>query len=251
MHCPIRLIASFFAACALAIALTTGVVAQATPAAPQVFTEPPQAVELSFDPAVDLQTVQLVVIAPNGARADDGVSRTTAIDTRSTLLRAGLGDGDYLVYWISGPAGKRAEQFGQQTFTVEGSTSCVTAASATPQADACLADPVTGKPGTAIESNGISVTVQVSSDQAGPVDLSATIADAAGTPIEGANVNFRARHLEMNHGELPYLAAETSPGVYAASGVGMGMGGDWRIAVDITLPDQLPVTVFVEQTMSE
>ena len=70
-------------------------------------------------------------------------------------------------------------------------------------------------------------------------------------PIEGANVNFRARHLEMNHGELPYLAAETSPGVYAASGVGMGMGGDWRIAVDVILRGELPVTVFVEQTMVE
>jgi hypothetical protein len=29
------------------------------------------------------------------------------------------------------------------------------------------------------------------------------------------------------------------------------MGGHWRIAVDVTLPDQPPVTVFVEQTMVE
>jgi hypothetical protein len=29
------------------------------------------------------------------------------------------------------------------------------------------------------------------------------------------------------------------------------MGGDWRVAVDVTLPDRAPVTVFVEQTMVE
>jgi hypothetical protein len=99
--------------------------------------------------------------------------------------------------------------------------------------------------------DGISVTLDISNDQAGPVDLAATVTDTAGTPIEGATVVFRARHLEMNHGELPYLAAEASPGVYQASGVGMGMGGDWRVAVDVTLPDRAPVTVFVEQTMVE
>ena len=185
------------------------------------------------------------------ARADDGFSRTTAIDTRSTLLRDGLGDGDYLVYWISGPAGARAEQFGQETFTVSGSTPCVADSPATPPAETCLADPPSGAPGTAIESNGISVTLQVSGDKAGPVDLSATVTDTTGTPVEGATVVFRARHLEMNHGELPYLAAEIAPGVYEATGVGMGMGGGWRVAVDVTLPDQPPVTVFVEQTMVE
>ena len=50
---------------------------------------------------------------------------------------------------------------------------------------------------------------------------------------------------------LNSAAAETSPGIYQASGVGMGMGGSWRIAVDVTMPDQLPVTVFVEQMMVE
>lgn len=247
----IHFVPSILMVFALAIVTIAGATAQATPATPQLFSEPPQSVELSFDPSIDLQTVQLIVIAPNGARADDGFSRTTAIDTRSTLLRDGLGDGDYLVYWISGPAGARAEQFGQETFTVSGSTPCVADSPATPPAETCLADPPSGAPGTAIESNGISVTLQVSGDKAGPVDLSATVTDTTGTPVEGATVVFRARHLEMNHGELPYLAAETSPGVYDASGVGMGMGGDWRIAVDVTVPDQPPVTVFVDQTMVE
>jgi hypothetical protein len=210
-------------------------------------------VELSFDPSTDLQTVQIIVIAPNGARADDGVSRTTAQGIRSTILRPGLGDGVYLVYWISGEPGTRPTSFGEQTFSVTGSTPCQPPSNATPRppAEECPPEPLTGAPGEAIAGNGISVTVDVSKDQAGPVDLSASVTDASGAPIEGAAVVFRARHLEMDHGELPYLAAESSPGVYQASGVGMGMGGNWRIAVDVTVPDQLPVTVFVEQTMVE
>lgn len=229
------------------------VLAEATPVDGKTFEEAPQAVELSFDPSIDLQTVQIIVIAPNGARADDGVSRTTAEGIRSTILRSGLGDGDYLVYWISGTPGERAASFGEQGFSVNGSTPCQPPSNATPRppAEECLADPPAGAPGEPIAANGISVTLEISNDQAGPVDLSATVVDAGGAPIAGATVVFRARHLEMDHGELPYLAAETSPGVYQASGVGMGMGGQWRVAVDVTLPDQPPVTVFVDQTMGE
>ena len=227
--------------------------AQATPVGAQVFETPPQAVELSFDPSIDLQSVQIIVVAPNGARADDGVSRTTAQGIRSTILRPGLGDGDYLVYWISGEPGTRPASFGEQTFTVTASTPCQPPSNATPRppAEECPPEPLTGVSGEAISGNGISVTLGVSSDRAGPVDLSANVTDASGAPIEGASVVFRARHLEMDHGELPYLATESSPGVYQATGVGMGMGGSWRIAVDVTVPDQLPVTVFVEQTMVE
>jgi hypothetical protein len=240
-------------AAALIAGSTTGATAQGTPVSGQVFSTVPQAVEQQIDPSIDPQTVQLVVIAPNGARADDGVSRTTAEGVRSTILRSGLGDGDYLVYWISGEPGKRADAFGEDSFTVSGSTPCQPPSNATPRppAEECVPDPPTGAPGEAIATDGISVTLQASGDSAGPVDLSATVTDAAGAPVEGATVIFRARHLEMDHGELPYLAAESAPGVYDATGVGMGMGGDWRIAVDVTLPDQPPVTVFVEQTMEE
>jgi hypothetical protein len=91
----------------------------------------------------------------------------------------------------------------------------------------------------------------MSGDQAGPVDLRATVTDSTENPIEDAVVWFRARHLEMDHGELPYLAAHAGPGVYQAGRVGMRMGGDWRIAVDVILPGELPVTIFVEQAMVE
>jgi hypothetical protein len=55
----------------------------------------------------------------------------------------------------------------------------------------------------------------------------------------------------MDHGELPYLAVQSDPGIYQAEGVGMGMGGGWRIAVDVILPGELPLTVFAEQAMVE
>jgi methionine-rich copper-binding protein CopC len=226
---------------------------EATPIGSQTFEQAPHAVELGFDPSVDVQAIQIVVIAPNGARADDGITRTTAEGIRSTLLRPGLGNGDYLVYWISGEPGTRAESFGELSFSITGASPCQPVSNATPRppAEECLADPVSGAPGEAIASNGISVTLDISSDQAGPVDLSATVMDGSGAPVEDAMVWFRARHLEMSHGELPYLAAHAGPGVYQASFVGMGMGGHWRVAVDVVLPGQPPVTVFVDQTMVE
>ncbi len=213
----------------------------------------PNQVELTFDRSIDPETVQIVVIGPNGARADTGVSETTANGARATAVQPGFSDGRYLVYWLVAEPGSRASAFGDLTFTVEGASPCQPASNATPRPPAvdCVADPVTGAPGEPIAANGISVTLSVSGDQAGPVDLQATVTDDAGNPLEDASVWFRARHLEMDHGELPYLAAQSEPGVYQAEGVGMGMGGEWRIAVDVILPGEPPVTVFVAQTMVE
>jgi methionine-rich copper-binding protein CopC len=213
----------------------------------------PEQIELRFDESVDPETVQIVAIAPNGARADSGTSETTGEGTRSAALRPGLSDGRYLVYWLVAEPGARATAFGDLTFTVEGASPCQPVSNATPRppAEQCLANPPTGAPGDSIASNGISVTVSVSGDQAGPVALQATVTDSDGNPIDEAAVWFRARHLEMDHGELPYLAASEDSGVYTSESVGMGMGGEWRIAVDVIRPGELPVTVFVEQTMVE
>jgi methionine-rich copper-binding protein CopC len=213
----------------------------------------PERIELTFDETIDPESMHIVVIAPNGARADIGVSETRGDGIREAELRAGLADGRYLVYWVVTEPGSRASAFGDLAFTVEGASPCQPVSNATPRppADTCVAGPLTGTPGQPIASNGIFVTLAVSGDQAGPIDLQATVTDDAGNPIEEAAVWFRARHLEMDHGELPYLAEETGPGVFQAGGVGMGMGGDWRIAVDVVLPGELPVTVFFEQTMME
>ncbi len=234
-------------------ALAAGELIGSNPADGATLDAVPEQVELTFDGSIDPETVQIVVIAPNGARADTGISETTADGTRSIALQPGFADGRYLVYWLVAQPGSRASAFGDLSFTVEDATPCQPTSNATPRppAEECMPDPVTGGPDGPIASNGISVTLSVSGDQAGPVDLQATITDEAGNPLENAAVWFRARHLEMDHGELPYLAAQSEPGVYQAGGVGMGMGGDWRIAVDVIVPGALPVTVFVEQTMVE
>jgi methionine-rich copper-binding protein CopC len=213
----------------------------------------PERIELTFDETIDPEMVQIVVIAPNGARADTGVSETSGDSMRATTLRAGLADGRYLVYWLVAEPGTRAAAFGDLSFTVAGASPCQPPSKATPRppAENCIAHPPTGAPGEPIVANGISVTIATSGNQAGPIDLQATVTDDAGNPIGDAVVWFRARHLEMDHGELPYLAEETGPGVYQTGGVGMGMGGNWRIAVDVILPGQPPVTVFVEQAMVE
>ncbi len=221
----------------------------ATPVASRVFTDVPNAVELSFDSSIDLQSVQIIVVGPNGARADDGVSRTTAQGVRSTLLRPGLGDGDYLVYWISGAAGRRPDRFGLQRFTVRGSAPCQPISEATPQSlvATCLADPPTGRFGSAIPIDGISVTLALQEGETGSsVALAATISGAAGEPLAAAKVVFRTFQTEDGQAEPPVPAVETAPGVYTASGFDRDMNNDWTLAVDVVAPGALPITVFFE-----
>ncbi|MEZ4506924.1 MAG: hypothetical protein R2848_14005 [Thermomicrobiales bacterium] len=141
------------------------------------------------------------------------MSETVGDGVRAAEMRAGLTDGRYLVYWLVAQPGTRAAAFGDLTFTVEGASPCQPVSPATPRppAEQCVADPATGIPGEPIPTNGISVTVSASGDQAGPVDLQATVTDEAGNPIEGAVVWFRARHLEMDHGELPISPPTLAP----------------------------------------
>lgn len=221
----------------------------ATLVAAQVFTEVPNAVELSFDSSIDLQSVQIIVVGPNGARADDGVSRTTAQGVRSTLLRSGLGDGDYLVYWISGPTGHPPDRFGLQQFTVRGSRLCQPLENATslPAGAMCLADPPTGRFGTAVSIDAISVTLALQENEPGSsVALAATVTSAAGEPLVDAEVVFRSLQTKDGAVEPPVLATETAPGVYTATGFGREIGDDGIWAVDVVALGELPITVFFE-----
>jgi YtkA-like len=70
----------------------------------------------------------------------------------------------------------------------------------------------------------------------GPVRLVLTLADASGAPLAGASLRLEAN---MSHaGMTPVLAqpADLGGGRYAAD-VELGMGGDWFVLVDGTLPD--------------
>ena len=71
MHRIIRIVIIGIVALTFLTGLAPGILAQGTPAGGQVFSTVPQAVEQQIDPSIDPQTVQVIVIAPNGARADD------------------------------------------------------------------------------------------------------------------------------------------------------------------------------------
>jgi nitrogen fixation protein FixH len=67
--------------------------------------------------------------------------------------------------------------------------------------------------------------------KAGPaVPVEVTVKDAAGTPVEGANVQLVITMVEMDHGETKVTAHSSGAGVYTAHPKFM-MEGKWNIEV--------------------
>jgi hypothetical protein len=98
--------------------------------------------------------------------------------------------------------------------------------------------------GTPVVVSGFTINLLASSDQAGPVNLTVELSDESGAPITGAQVTVSAHSLDMDMGEFPYEAAETEPGHYVADRVAMGMGGDWKVEVDIAIPGQQKIVAY-------
>jgi hypothetical protein len=92
--------------------------------------------------------------------------------------------------------------------------------------------------GTPVAVAGLNVNLHTDADLAGPIDLTIDVSDSGGAPVKGAKVVVTTRSMEMNMGEYPHRADEISPGRYVADQVGMGMGGDWEVEVDINVPGQ-------------
>ncbi len=107
----------------------------------------------------------------------------------------------------------------------------------------CLPEHVVAGVGTPRVEAGLSVTLRADELEAGPVDLTVEVEDAAGRPVTGATVRIETQHLEMNHGVSTDEAAAEVPGRFVAERVGMGMGGTWQADVTIERPDEPPVTV--------
>ncbi|MDP9473606.1 MAG: FixH family protein [Chloroflexota bacterium] len=97
--------------------------------------------------------------------------------------------------------------------------------------------------GTPMVEAGLSVTLLADELQAGPVDLTIEVADAAGRPVTGAAVTIATQHLEMNHGGSTTEAEAAAPGRYVAERVAMGMGGTWQAEVIVEQPGKTPVDV--------
>jgi YtkA-like len=113
-------------------------------------------------------------------------------------------------------------------------------ATATP----CVPTAPVSQLGIPLVVSGITINLLASSDQAGPVNLTVELSDESGAPITGAQVTVSAHSLEMDMGEFPYEAAETEPGHYVADRVAMGMGGDWKVEVDIAIPGQQKIVAY-------
>jgi hypothetical protein len=83
---------------------------------------------------------------------------------------------------------------------------------------------------------GVELEIAPHPPQLGPATVTATLRDAGGQPIEGAEVELEGN---MNHaGMVPVSAQapEVAPGRYQAD-LEFTMGGDWFILVRAKLPD--------------
>lgn len=82
----------------------------------------------------------------------------------------------------------------------------------------------------------VDVVLDPSPPEVGTSNLSLTLADASGKPLEGANVRVEGN---MNHaGMKPSFAdlSEVKPGQYEGT-LEFTMGGDWFLLVNARLPD--------------
>jgi hypothetical protein len=100
--------------------------------------------------------------------------------------------------------------------------------------------------GTPVTSNGVRVVLSAAQTDAGPVDLTVTLSNNQGKPIDGATVLILTQHLEMNHGVSTDSAEQISAGVYLAKRVSMGMGGHWQVEVQVRVPGKPIVAAVFE-----
>jgi hypothetical protein len=103
--------------------------------------------------------------------------------------------------------------------------------------------------GTPVAVAGLNVNLHTDEVLAGPIDLTIDVTDSSGAPVKGAKVVVSTRSVEMDMGEYPHRADEISPGRYVADQVGMGMGGDWRVRVDISVSGQPTAVAFFLVTL--
>ncbi len=205
----------------------------------------PEVVEIWSTEPLDPALTQVIVVAPNGARIDTGILQIDPDD--ATHLTASImpfgPDGHYVVHLLSGEPNTARERSDSVAFDVGNAAGCERGN----EAGACAAALPEIRPGQAAPlPDGGSVTVEISGERAGPVDISVALIGPSGETYDEARVWVRAAHVEMDHGEFPHQAVLNETGIWTANYVGMGMAGRWRVAVDvITAPGAVPVTIAV------
>jgi methionine-rich copper-binding protein CopC len=227
--------------------------ARSEPADGATLKQAPTTVELWFNEELAPERTWIVVIGPDGARVDLG---DAAIDPANpdhrhvtVSLRAALPAGPYVAHWNADSAVEEKQSFGHIAFelTEEAATCSAaagTAVAASPVSRMCAAPPSQGTLGEPLTVGDVTIDLEAGGTDAGPIDLTVMLTDATGAPITEALVSVRARHLDMDHGEFPKVSTPDGAGAYVAKEVGMGMGGSWRVAVDVIRPGADPITAF-------
>jgi len=89
----------------------------------------------------------------------------------------------------------------------------------------------------------ISLTTNPDPAQTGGVDLVVTVKDAQGQPITDAQVFIFTNHRDMSGMGNEYEGVMQEDGRYTAT-ADLGMGGRWRITIQVNQPSQRTVKDF-------
>lgn len=103
------------------------------------------------------------------------------------------------------------------------------------------ATPVPGF-GTPTTRDGLMVTLQAATTEAGPNTLTVEIRDRRERPVTNARVTITTRSLEMDMGTYVDRARSVAPGRYAVD-TPLGMGGRWQATVEVRRQGHRPVVV--------
>jgi hypothetical protein len=79
----------------------------------------------------------------------------------------------------------------------------------------------------------ISLITDPSPPKSGPATIAVEIKDAAGKPVDGAQVSISANHVGMSHGGIEGELTPAGSGRYEAKG-SFSMSGTWRAEVQVT-----------------
>lgn len=100
-----------------------------------------------------------------------------------------------------------------------------------------------GTPTPADDASQVSLTTNPDPAQTGSIDLVVTVKDAQGQPITDAQVFIFTNHQDMAGMGDEYEGVMQEDGRYTAT-ANLGMGGRWRITVQVNQPSQRTVKDF-------
>jgi len=133
-----------------------------------------------------------------------------------------------------------------QTGYVGSSPSPIGQSTTDPQANAqgvaspCATTSSAADPGTPVDSNNLTVTLEQADFHVGPNVLAVQVTRGDGTAMTGAVVIVEIRMPSMDHGVSAYPASEQADGMYQAHDVSLGMAGEWEVTVQVIRQARAP-----------